>query len=97
MIEDCGKAGYVCRSTGLPLGVYVSLWSIELFLWNMKEADSRMVGFLDELVPALALVQIPFHVGLARSNPDIADENIFQDDGIPALDGHLVRFAPVGL
>src|SRR5262245_16141085 len=44
----------------------------------------------------LRLIDRPLHVGLAGAEPDLADEDVLEDDLILARDGHRVRLA-VGL
>ena len=77
MVEDRGKPRDIGRSAWLPCCIDIGLRRIELFLRNVKETDSRVVGGLDELIAAFALIQVPLHIGLPGSNPHVTNQDVF--------------------
>src|SRR5437879_12762767 len=57
----------------------------------MKNPNLRMIRFGDFFLGILRLLDRKPHVGLARTKPDVADENVRDPEGILAFNAHLKR------
>ena len=49
---------------------------------NVEQADVRIIGGIDFLLRVGALGDLPFHVGLSRTNPGLTDEYVFEFDPV---------------
>jgi hypothetical protein len=58
-------------------------------LGNLDVPHLRIIGRRDLVGRAVAIGDHPFHVRLAGTEPDLADEHVFQADGILARDGQI--------
>ena len=54
---------------------------------DIEEANLGVVGPGNFLLGVGTLGNFPFHVGLSRANPDLANQYIFQFDLLAPLDG----------
>ncbi len=60
---------------------------------HIEEADLRVIRGGDLLLGIQRLGHGPLHVGLARADPDFAEEDIVESDRVLPLHGHGVGLA----
>lgn len=92
VVEDGREAWDVLGRAVFPGRLDVGLRGILLNLGNVEEADLGVLGLLNEFLFLFGLGEVPFHVGLAGSDPDIADEDVGKGELVVSLDGKFVGF-----
>ena len=96
--KEVGHRGDLSRRLGttldpLPLDVIGGMR--RMGATHIEVANLRMIGLRDLLFAIHDMRQAEFHVRLAGADPDLADEDVPQGDGIRPLDGD--RVGPTGL
>src|SRR5262249_20972141 len=84
------------RLARLPRRLDVLRWLVGLDLWDVEQPNLRGIGSGDGLFRTVRGGERPLHVRLARANPDLANEDVFQLDLVLATDRQPVRLA-IGL
>ena len=64
----------------LPGRVHVLIGSALLHLGNMKEANTRILRRANHIAAFSSRPHGPLHIRLAGTDPDVANENVLQDD-----------------
>jgi hypothetical protein len=84
VVGDGGEAGDGEWVAGFPLGFHVIDGGIGLQFGDGEESEVGVCGGVDGGLGVFGAGEGPFHVGLAAADPDFADEDVGEGDGLGA-------------
>src|SRR5439155_19310023 len=92
-VADRRELSGCLRRTNLPLTLEVVLWLLRSELRDADQPYFRVLGGLGFQITVVALAELPLHVRLTRTNPDLSHQHVVDGQLILAGDRQCVRSA----